>query len=98
MNAPVIREETWAAAVARETVTTSPPWTLRIGDRCDRCGAQAFVRARIEVEVAPGIVGPVDLHFCGHHFRKHETAIRAAARELLDERARINARPSVAAY
>ena len=80
----------------RHVTPASAPaaWTLKVGDRCDRCGAQAFVRARIEVEVEPGVVGPVDLHFCGHHFRKHEGEIRAQAVEVVDERARINLRPT----
>jgi hypothetical protein len=69
-----------------------------VADRCDRCGAQAFVSARIIVEVEPGISGPVDLRFCAHHFKKHEAAIRAVAVEVLDERERLNLRPSPSAY
>lgn len=94
MTAAVIPEEVWDAAVTKETVTTSAPWTLRTGDRCDRCGAQAFVRAQVVVEVEPGVSGPVALHFCGHHYRKHADAIRAVASSIVDERARINERPT----
>lgn len=78
-------------------------WTLRAADRCDAsgpfglstaCGAQAFTRARVEVEVEPGISGPVDLHFCAHHFQRHERVLRRVAVEIVDERERINLRPT----
>lgn len=36
---------------------------LSAGDRCDRCGAQAYVRARLS--------GGFDLLFCAHHGRAH---------------------------
>ncbi|MGB7447760.1 MAG: hypothetical protein WA892_01415 [Ornithinimicrobium sp.] len=41
--------------------TLSPQITAT--HRCDRCGAQAYVRARL----AEGL----ELHFCAHHGRKH---------------------------
>ena len=53
-------------------------------DRCDRCGAQAYVRATI-----PN-AGGTALLFCGHHFRKHELALISAGAEILDERHRID--------
>lgn len=62
--------------------------TLKVADRCDRCGAQAFVWARFTDE---------GLLFCGHHFARWETAIRASARFVLDERHRINPEPSQSA-
>lgn len=34
-------------------------WTLTASDRCDRCGAQAYVK----------VIGNTgDLLFCGHHY------------------------------
>lgn len=60
-------------------------WRLRVADRCDRCGAQAFALA---------VVNGVDLMFCGHHFARHEDALRAVASEVVDERARINRKPT----
>jgi hypothetical protein len=41
---------------------------LTVQDRCDRCGAQAYVRA---------IAGawPSELLFCAHHGRKHVPAL-----------------------
>jgi hypothetical protein len=60
-------------------------------DRCDRCGAQAFVRATI-----PAADG-MELLFCGHHFRKNELQLLAAGATVQDERHRINEQPSVSA-
>lgn len=57
-------------------------------DRCDRCGAQAFVRATL-----PGADG-MELFFCGHHFRAHEPKLVAAGATILDERHRIDEQPS----
>lgn len=50
---------------------------LKVEDRCDRCGAQAFVIVR-------GVNG--ELYFCGHHFSKHEKALDRYAYEIVDER------------
>lgn len=45
-----------------DTSTLSAESTLTVLDRCDRCGAQAWVRARY---------GEFDLLFCRHHANKH---------------------------
>ena len=50
---------------------------LSAQDRCDRCGAQAFILAK-------GLAG--HLYFCAHHFTKWETSIREFAFEVVDER------------
>ncbi|HJR88767.1 MAG TPA: hypothetical protein VJ782_01240 [Aeromicrobium sp.] len=46
-------------------------------DRCDRCGAQAYVR----VELAGG----AELLFCAHHARQHEDKLREIAITIHDE-------------
>ena len=46
-------------------------------DRCDGCGAQAWVLVR-------GVQG--DLYFCSHHFNKHEIILRSWGYEIIDER------------
>ncbi|WP_082495189.1 hypothetical protein [Cellulomonas sp. Leaf334] len=51
-------------------------------DRCDRCGAQAYVKATL----ADGL----DLLFCGHHFRAHEARLVAGGATIQDERHRID--------
>lgn len=55
--------------------TTSTP--LAASDRCDRCGAQAYVRA-----ILPG---GGELLFCAHHGRKHAARLREIAMEIHDE-------------
>lgn len=53
------------------------PSSLTAADRCDRCGARAYVRV-----VLPG---GGELLFCAHHGRAHETALRARDAEIQDE-------------
>lgn len=50
-------------------------------DRCDRCSAQAYVRAT-------GVSG--ELYFCGHHFAGMEENVSKWAFEIIDERYRLN--------
>lgn len=68
------------------TTADAPTATLTREDRCDRCGAQAFVRATL------GGTDGTALHFCGHHFRAHELKLVAAGATILDERHRIDER------
>jgi hypothetical protein len=63
---------------------------LQLSDRCDSCGAQAFVAVQLDGTAA-------ELLFCGHHYRRHETALAAAGARIHDERSRINEKPSVSA-
>ena len=51
-------------------------------DRCDRCGAQAYVRAML--------TSGGELLFCAHHGRAHETKLREVAAAITDERDRLN--------
>ena len=50
-------------------------------DRCDRCSAQAYVRAT-------GVSG--ELYFCGHHFAGMEENVSKWAFEIIDERDKLN--------
>lgn len=54
---------------------------LKATDRCDRCGAQAYVR----VELMSG----GELLFCAHHAREHEDKIRQVAVSVHDESGRL---------
>lgn len=54
---------------------------LTAADRCDRCGAQAYVRARL----ASG----GELLFCGHHARQHLPALAGIAVEIMDQTDRL---------
>jgi hypothetical protein len=61
--------------------------TLTAADRCDRCGAQAYVRVRLH---AGG-----ELLFCAHHGREHTPALAGIA-EIHDESERLNEPTSAA--
>ncbi len=54
---------------------------LNASDRCDRCGAQAYVR----VTLASGF----DLLFCAHHSKEHADKLKQVALEIHDESERI---------
>jgi hypothetical protein len=55
---------------------------LTTADRCDACGAQAYVRVDLESGV---------LHFCAHHARKHGQALEKVATHIHDETERLAA-------
>jgi hypothetical protein len=69
------------------TIAASPELTA--ADRCDRCGAQAYVRATLP--------SGSDLLFCAHHWRDNSDALRAAAAEIQDELDRLAEVPATAA-
>ncbi|MGJ9371669.1 MULTISPECIES: DUF7455 domain-containing protein [Nesterenkonia] len=56
------------------------PTTLTALDRCDRCGAQAYVRAALSSGV---------LLFCNHHGRQVEDSLRPKTIEWIDESDRL---------
>lgn len=62
----------------------------QLEDRCDECGAQAFVK----------VINPKDhtLEFCAHHYAKHEQVLFVQG-FIIDEdiRENINAKPSISA-
>ena len=58
------------------TATTSPADPLTAADRCDRCGAQAYVRV---------VLPSGELLFCGHHARAHADAYTDLATSIQDE-------------
>jgi hypothetical protein len=57
-------------------------------DRCDRCGAQAYVRVRL--------TSGGELLFCAHHGREHTPRLREVAAEIQDETSRLEATPAIA--
>jgi len=71
-------------------VTTAvAPSPLTASDRCDRCGAQAYLR----VHLASG----GELLFCAHHAREHGEKLRTIAVNVHDETAKLLDVPAVAA-
>jgi hypothetical protein len=77
----------WARKRARreddqpETLTVPRGWLLNVTDRCDRCGAQAYVRVMLP--------GRLELLFCAHHNRQHASALAKIAVEIQDETQRL---------
>jgi hypothetical protein len=69
------------------TTTIAGSW-LTAADRCDRCGAQAYVRATME--------SGFDLLLCAHHFHENETRLREVAVVIHDESDRLASVPTTA--
>ena len=69
--------------------TALVPHAFTALDRCDRCGAQAFVRA---------VLTTGDLLFCAHHGRKYNEVLTATALAVEDGTESINKKPSPSAY
>jgi hypothetical protein len=59
------------------TTALAPHPPLTASDRCDRCGAQAYIR----VVLASG----GELLFCAHHGRAHEAKLREIAAGIQDQ-------------
>jgi hypothetical protein len=72
-------EHTDSNAEATETTTELP--ALTTADRCDVCGAQAFIR----VVLATG-----DLVFCGHHGSANKEKLKPIAITWQDETDKLN--------
>ena len=54
---------------------------LTAADRCDRCGAQAYVRVTLN--------SGFELLFCAHHGKEHADKLRQVALTIHDETERI---------
>ena len=54
---------------------------LNAVDRCDRCGAQAYVRATL--------LNGGELLFCGHHGKEYAEKLKSVSRSIQDETARL---------
>lgn len=50
---------------------------LTAADRCDRCGAQAYLRVRL--------MSGGELLFCAHHARAHQDKLRQVALSIQDQ-------------
>lgn len=68
--------------------TTYAASPLTAVDRCDRCGAQAYVRATM--------LSGSELLFCAHHWNENEVALRAVAATIYDESDRLSEVPATA--
>lgn len=70
------------------TTAVAPSKPLTAVDRCDRCGAQAYLR----VELAGG----GELLFCAHHAREHGDKLREIAEYVHDETDKLAGNPATA--
>ncbi len=72
------RDDRGEATPSRAFTLTGP---MNAVDRCDRCGAQAYVRVFLH--------GPQELLFCAHHYRQHAPALAKIAVGIQDESGRL---------
>ena len=56
-------------------------------DRCDRCGAQAYVRAVL--------LNGGELLFCGHHGKEYAEKLKTVAAKIQDETAKLVETPAI---
>ncbi len=70
------------------TTTVLERAPLSLGDRCDRCGVQAYVRA---------VFVSGELTFCGHHGHELAAVLKRDAILVEDATDLINAKPSAGA-
>ena len=70
------------------TTAVAPGAALTAADRCDRCGAQAYLR----VELQTG----GELLFCAHHAREHGDKLKQIAITVIDETHRLAPTPHIA--
>ena len=61
---------------------TLPKPTLTAGDRCDRCGAQAYLKVTL--------TSGGELLFCAHHAKEHGDKLREVAASVHDETSRLD--------
>jgi hypothetical protein len=68
-------------ATAESTTTVDrDAFQLTALDRCDSCGAQAYIRV---------MIGESELLFCAHHGRRHQEKLSAIATDWHDESSRL---------
>ena len=70
---------------ATVTTATAPSAALTAEDRCDRCGAQAYLRVQLQ--------SGGELLFCAHHAREHGDTLQAVAATVVDETHQLGAHP-----
>jgi len=71
------------------TATAQSATPLTAVDRCDRCGAQAYLRVSLQ--------GGGELLFCAHHAREHGDKLREIAAHVHDETDKLADTPTTVA-
>ena len=64
------------------------PTPLNAVDRCDRCGAQAYVRVTL--------LNGGELLFCGHHAKEYSAGLKPLVAKIQDETAKLIETPAIA--
>jgi hypothetical protein len=64
------------------------PTPLNAVDRCDRCGAQAYVRATL--------LNGGELLFCGHHAKEYSAGLKPVVAKIQDETSKLIETPVIA--
>ena len=67
------------------TAVLTPTEPLKATDRCDRCGAPAYVRV---------VLGGGELLFCAHHGKKYNEGLAKVALEIHDFSDQLTATPA----
>jgi hypothetical protein len=86
MDVPTGASRAERGANVTTSLATSP---LTATDRCDRCGAQAYVRAVM--------TSGSELLFCAHHWHENEERLRSIGARIQDESQRLDTVPATAA-
>jgi hypothetical protein len=74
----IFRKRKESAMTEQVILETTP---LNALDRCDRCGAQAYVRATL--------LNGGELMFCAHHGKEYADKLKAVALKIQDETAKL---------
>lgn len=79
-----IKEVEVMSTIEQDQVETTPSADRPLSslDRCDSCGAQAYVRVTVHGS---------ELLFCGHHATKYENKLRPTADVWHDETSKLHA-------
>jgi hypothetical protein len=84
-----VEQDTMEGKRPQVTTAVAPSTPLTAVDRCDRCGAQAYLRVELS--------GGGELLFCAHHAREHGDKLREIAVHVHDETSRLTGTPATAA-
>jgi hypothetical protein len=83
-----VEQDTTEGKRPQVTTAVAPSNELTAVDRCDRCGAQAYLRVELS--------GGGELLFCAHHGREHGDKLREIAVHVHDETDRLHDTPVTA--
>jgi hypothetical protein len=81
-----VEQDTMEGKRPQVTTAIAPSNPLTAVDRCDRCGAQAYLRVELS--------GGGELLFCAHHAREHGDKLREIAVNVHDETSRLTETPA----